>query len=434
MLIGKSEGATPKYRSLGFFPKLYAAFGAMTFLLYFFAPHYLGINLASGLIFNSSDGWCVGTLPVFGPHCFGDFGLGIIMVENNHQVWTPTGSYPPGNYPAAPFAIYAFFRFLLINFGYAFTIFLYLAVLAACTLMPLWLLSRQYQIADRIFLVMTLGVFSVPFLSVIDRGNTTALLIPCILLAYSGARSQSEKVQILGIVLAALLRPQAILLVFIFVIQRKYLAAFKATTLSLLMNLFVMFAWDYSNFVSNLKYFYESLVGYGNKSISADFPYNYSLARGFYKFIEFLNIESSTKTIEAVSSILGYFLIGALLLIAYVKKIEDFKTLYYLVLVSMFLLAPVTYIYYTVFILLIVAIAIDEEDRNIGKTESVISFRKMTLFLFGMTLTPFYVPSPVSPHWNLIQLSLPLAWVIWVLYVTWILLRDKTRTLDLNMN
>lgn len=432
-MLKKSESATPKYRSLGLFPKLYAAFGAMTFLLYFFAQHYLGINLASRLIFNSSDGWCVGTLPVFGPHCFGDFGLGIIMVENNHQVWTPTGSYPPGNYPAAPFAIYALFRFLLINFGYTFTIFLYLAALAACTLMPLWFLSRQYQIADRIFLVMTLGIFSVPFLSVIDRGNTTAFIIPCILLAYSGARIQSDKIQTLGIVLATLLRPQAILLVFIFVIQRKYLAAFKAASLSLLMNLFVMFTWDHSNFTSNLKYFYDSLVGYGNKSISADFPYNYSLARGVYKFIEFLNLESSTKTLEDASSLVGYFLIGALLLIAYAKKIQDFKTLYYLVLVSMFLMAPVTFIYYTVFILLIVAIAIDEEEGNIRKRESIISFRKLTLLLFGMTLTPFYVPSPVSPHWNLIQIYLPLLWVIWVLYVAWILLRNKTRTLDLNI-
>jgi len=434
MLIEKPESAKPRYKSLGFFPKLYAASGAITFLLYFFAPHYLGINLASGLIFNSSDGWCVGTLPIFGPHCFGDFGQGIIMVENGHQVWTPTGSYPPGNYPAAPFAIYAFFRLLLNNLGYAFTIFLYLGVLAASTLIPIWFLSRQYQLADRIFLVMTLGIFSVPFLAVIDRGNTTALLIPCILLAYTGARIKSEKIQTLGIVLAVLLRPQAILLVVIFVIQRKYLAAFKAASLSLLMNLFIMFAWDHSNFTSNLKYFYDSLVGYGNKSISADFPYNYSLARGIYKFIEFLNLESSTKTIEAASSILGYFLIGALLLIAYAKKIEDFKTLYYLVLVSMFLLAPVTYVYYTVLILLTVAITIDEEEGYIRKRESIISFRKMTLFLFGMTLTPFYVPSPVSPHWNLIQISLPLVWVVWILYVAWLLLRNKTRTLDLNMN
>ena len=195
-----------------------------------------------------------------------------------------------------------------------------------------------------------------------------------------------------------------------------------------------MFAWDRSNFISNLKYFYESLVGYGNKSISADFPYNYSLARGIYKFLEHFNLESSTKTIEAVSSILGYFLIGALLLIGYVKKIEDVKTHYYLVLVSMFLLAPVTYIYYTVFVLLIVAIAFDGEKEKMWRKESVISYRKVTLFLCGMTLTPFYVPSPTSPHCNLIQISLPSVWLVWVLFTAWILLRNKTRLLDLNMN
>jgi hypothetical protein len=94
----------------------------------------------------------------------------------------------------------------------------------------------------------------------------------------------------------------------------------------------------------------------------------------------------------------------------------------------------VTYVYYTVLILLTVAITIDEEEGYIRKRESIISFRKMTLFLFGMTLTPFYVPSPVSPHWNLIQISLPLVWVVWILYVAWLLLRNKTRTLDLNMN
>jgi len=402
--------------------------------MYFFASHYPGINLASGLIYYSSDGWCVGTLPIFGPHCFGDFGLGIMMVEKNHQVWTPIIGYPPGNYPAANFVIYALFRFFLLNFGYAFTIFLWLTVLAICTLAPLWFLTKQYSLSNRIFLMATLGISSVPFLSVLDRGNTVAFLVPCILLAYHGARVKSEKIQILGMVLAITLRPQALLLLCILIFQRKYFAAFRAFLLSLIMNLIVMFAWDYSNFTSNLRYFLNSLVGYGNMSFEDKFPYNYSLAGGIYNILKTLKLGTDMQFLQSLASIIGFCIIAMLLFIVYVKRIEDMKTLYYLTLISMFLLVPVTYIYYTVFILLVIAIALDKsnEVQGIKRTDSI--FSRATLLLVGLTLTPFYLPSPASPHYNLIQVTLPLIWLLWILHTVLIFTSNRTRALNLDLN
>jgi hypothetical protein len=424
------DGQSPK--ELGVFPKLYAALSGFVFLIYFFAPHYAGINLAAGLIFNSADGWCVGSLPVFGPHCFGDFGLGIMMVEKNHQVWTPTDSYPPANYPPATFAIYAFFRLILITFGYSFTIFFYLFALAICVLMPLWFLTKQYSRVDRFFLVMILGTFSVPFLSVLDRGNTVAFLVPCILLTYFGVKTGSERIQIFGMVLAVSLRPQAILLVSILVFQRKYKSALKVISLSLVSNLLIMFAWDHSNFFSNIRYYIASLVGYGNKSIDADFPYNYSLARAVYKILEFIGLGVSTQRLESFASITGYFLIGVLLLTIYVKKVYEIKTLFYIVLVSMFLLAPVTFLYYTVFITLTVAIAL---DRNTSFSESKVKnsiFVRSTMILLGLTLTPLYVPSPMSPHWNVIQLTVPLLWWVWTITTIFLFAFNRIRAINLD--
>jgi len=426
----KIDGQSPK--EIGVFPKLYAAFSGFAFLLYFFAPHYAGINLAAGLIFNSADVWCVGSLPVFGPHCFGDFGLGIMMVEKNHQVWTPTDSYPPANYPPATFAIYAFFRLILITFGYTFTIFFYLSTLAICVLLPIWFLTKQYSRSDRFFLVMVLGTFSVPFLSVLDRGNTVAFLVPCILFTYLGVKIGSDKIQILGMVLAVALRPQAILLVTILIFQRKYRSAVKVISLSLVSNLLIMLAWDHSNFSSNLKYYIASLVGYGNKSIDADFPYNYSLARAIYKILEYINLGISTQRLESLASILGYLLIVALLVTIYVKKVHEIKTLFYVALISMFLLAPVTYLYYTIFITLTVAIAL---DRNTSIRESEVnnsSFARATLILLGLTLTPFYIPAPVSPHWNVIQLTIPLFWLVWILATIFLFAFNRAKTINLD--
>jgi len=419
-------------KEIGVFPKLYAAFASFAFLLYFFAPHYAGINLAAGLIFNSADGWCVGSLPVFGPHCFGDFGLGIMMVEKNHQVWTPTDSYPPANYPPATFAIYAFYRLILITFGYTFTIFFYLSTLAICVLMPIWFLTKQYSRSDRFFLVMVLGTFSVPFLSVLDRGNTVAFLVPCILLTYMGMKIGSDKIQILGMVLAVALRPQAILLVSVLIFQRKYKSAVRVISLSLVINLLIMFVWDHSNFLSNIKYYIASLVGYGNKSIDADFPYNYSLARAIYKILEYIDLGISTQRLESLASILGYFLIGILLVTIYAKKVQETKTLFYVALISMFLLAPVTFLYYTVFITLTVAIALDKSTAISELEIKNSGFIRATLILFGITLTPFYIPAPVSPHWNIIQLIVPLLWLVWILATIFLFAFNRAKTINLD--
>ena len=100
----------------------------------------------------------------------------------------------------------------------------------------------------------------------------------------------------------------------------------------------------------------------------------------------------------------------------------------------MFLLVPVTYIYYTVFVLLVIAIALDKSDevQGIKRTDSI--FSRATLLLVGLTLTPFYLPSPASPHYNLIQVILPLMWLLWILHTVIILTSNRTRTLNLDLN
>jgi phosphatidylserine synthase len=110
------------------------------FFLYFFIYHYLNLDLASTLSFQTNDTWCVGHEPVFGSHCFGDFGLSMQQVALNHQVWTQGTPTP---YAASVFMIYAFFNMLLKSFGYGPTISIYLLLLALSMILPIYYSTRK---------------------------------------------------------------------------------------------------------------------------------------------------------------------------------------------------------------------------------------------------------------------------------------------------
>jgi len=204
--------------------------------------------LTTAISFRFDDGWCTPAEVGFGRHCFGDFQvLQLIASEAfglNHIDYVALRHPEPGRatYVAAysptgmvPHVVSALF----VNswLGMRGTLVVYLLVLAGCLLLPALLASvgargPPWKLVPFIFL----GVAAAPFWSSLDRGNSAAFAIPFILVFALFFDREPTWVAPTAVVMAALVRPQFLLLLIAFVALRRIksmlsaIGAFAAVT------------------------------------------------------------------------------------------------------------------------------------------------------------------------------------------------------------
>jgi hypothetical protein len=354
--------------------------------------------------FFSQDGHCLESKGITKIHCFGDFGHPIELVRAGKSVWgTETGNpYPPLN-----FIFFLFFSFLAANLGNLFSISLYLLSLVMAMLIPYLHALKNQTNTKKVLAISTTLVGTLPFLTVIDRGNSTVWTLP-FLYFFIAARANliSKKYEIVMATLAICLRPQNLILLIVFLSKREYKKIALTLGWSTLLNVFFFLLWDFKNTLENMRKQIDVLIDYGNE-IPGTWPPSLSFSRGILTLTEFTNYQLSTTTIKYISYMIGFLFIFKIIRMQ--NQISDTQV-FILTLPLIFLLPTSAWPYYSCILLVVIATGflLKIEINEIGLNSS---FRG-NLFLFATIITTTTICIPIwQQNNNIVQIFVPVVWL-----------------------
>ena len=201
------------------------------FVLHFLAlSWYFGVDYAPRISWISNDGaW--DQQYSFGNHYFSDYLQ--IWVSSKDSNWMPSNIYPP-------FAVLIIKAFTWIP--YKISLIFYLSTLAICTLLPIYLVNKKRDISTQVAFLIIFGIFSVPFISIIDRGNIIGILP---LLFYFALTCSHKKPLVIGFLVGLIAAIKVYPLVFILFFPKaiRLRAGLVALFTFLSLNLAAAFFW-----------------------------------------------------------------------------------------------------------------------------------------------------------------------------------------------
>jgi hypothetical protein len=205
-------------------------------LIALFLMHFMALTWYFGIEYNPRISWVSvdGNWPEefrFGNHFFGDYYQVWLMAKES--AWNQTNIYPP--FGTALFKIFGIFPYKI---GLLF----YLILIAICVLVPLISATSRRGFSERTTTVLIFGVFSVPFISIIDRGNNLGLIIPLIYFSIIYSKSSSNKSGIL-LGIASAIKVYPILLSFLLPTKNRMKLILTTLTTSLGLNFLAAFIW-----------------------------------------------------------------------------------------------------------------------------------------------------------------------------------------------
>ncbi len=239
---------------------------------------YWGLSFNASLSFLVDDGWCVKGTQSLASHCFGDYAV--------LDDWLAAGSlWDPSTPNAAPYPAAAWLPSILsLRFGDLVGSWkagrdLFLLLLAASLLTPAWWVSKGRLTCRAPIAFVILGVATTAFLIDIDRGNTVGLVVaPLLGAALAFVRADFRKM-LAFITICALLKPQLILLVLLFLVYRRYSYVLATVALSVAATVagFVFFSGSLIDNLSNWITVISKFSGY--QPIDVSYPYNLGIGK-----------------------------------------------------------------------------------------------------------------------------------------------------------
>lgn len=160
--------------------------------------------------FYVDDGWCDPSQQGIGNHCFGDFYLPKVLMGED-SILENTREIPHPYFPSTTLFHHAFDIFSGGRTG----LLVFLAVLSVAGVIPALVASHGREWHDKIVAVLGLGIVSLPFLISIDRGNSVLVgaAFASLAILFAGVRA-TRRFEVF-VILAALIRPQYLLLALI---------------------------------------------------------------------------------------------------------------------------------------------------------------------------------------------------------------------------
>jgi len=246
---------------------------------------YLRVELTEMIGYLISDGFCsAGSEPV-GEHCFSDFSV-ITDLLAASTFWDPANATATA-YPASGWAVPVVVYLGATAIGSVqFATYVFLIVATLAVLSPaIWVsLGNWWKRGPTAFLV--LGAGTAPVLIVLDRGNSTALVVLPLLIFALGLYRQRSTWIIGGIVASTLLKPQMIILVVALLALRRYRYALLSIAFSLLGIGFSFVVWPGDRLL-NIRDWLGNLLGYSDYgTLDVLYPYNLSAARSILTLID----------------------------------------------------------------------------------------------------------------------------------------------------
>jgi hypothetical protein len=402
------EGQSERTLILGAILLLSSAAAVLVFVL---EKYYLA-DPSSSIIFEPDD--CYPSLQaVAGQHCFSDYGWSIHHgMRANPWDYAPLHPGDANDYTAA--ALLPPMMFAVIS-GWLHVpsagLIVYLIAMAVAVLYPAFWAARGARGLERVVVFVACGVAAIPGWAAIDRGNAIGFFVPIGLVFLVALCRQLWGVVAIAVVLAALLKPQFILLALVLFAARRWREGIGAVAGAGLLNVAAYGFWP-QQFPATMLESVTNALGHGVRidGIIEGQQLNVSFRRGLLAIPEFFATGSVDGRLGADGpwSLAGYAVLiavalGILILGRRIPPVLAGVAL--LCAVSLF--PDVTYRYYLVFAIPVVALVIRDPDgapgRGIFDRPGAIGGRRRAVFLLitaAAAVSVAHVPIPLPSDYG----------------------------------
>lgn len=388
-------------------------FNSLAIFSFFISPQLLSVNISEKLSFSAADGNCPTLNETVGKHCFGDFGLPIILIRDSIDVWNSDLIINPYT-PGAMF-IFRIFSHLVEILGSNFATLIYLILLFISAAIPLFMSLKNYgNITFRLFAALCLTLTSVPVLIALDRGSSVLFIIPFLYFSYVEFSKSHYPAAVMLLIFATTIRPQVSLFFLILLFNHKI----KLFLLSIFGSVFTLtilfFLWSPALFLESISGWLKGVLIYGGWGLGSEWPNNYSAAQGINFFISSL-IE---KNMESTSIYISYILFGAYLIRLFFIRTSISISQSFLYLLPLLFLYPTTsWGYYpSVLVISLAILIITKEELKLNTIGmGSIFIGNFFCFLLALSLSSLYIPN--SDLNNLVQKLVPSSWVIFIILI-----------------
>jgi hypothetical protein len=375
------------------------------FLLVLLIPSYFNVVAARQMIFYGADSNCVTGGAALGFHCFGDFGGLINWLNLNDNPWdTGTVSTP---YPPLNMILMDFFNSLTSMPAPGVLLGIYLFSLIVSMALPIWWASSGLKLANRIILILTLVLVTLPGIATFDRGNNLVWSLPFLYKGLVAGSKGDFKKSIFHLTIAIALRPQLIIFSLLFLVLKQYRTFAKLTASSIFVYAISFMYFAGFNILSTVKAYMNGVLGYGS-GIPDTWPPNLSLARGLKSFFELMSYEIEGTSIILISNFL-MLLVVLIVLFRYSKF--DYTELVFVISPLIFLVSAMTWAYYGTFLFIVIAVMIAEKSPTQGLILQSKRLSYFYLICISITLSTLFLPL-MENYENLVQYLVPICWVI----------------------
>lgn len=313
-----------------------------------------------------------------GRHCFSDYAFEA-MFGTRPNPWEPylmvlTPDYhqmATNNYPAAAMIPQTAFGLMGKLLGAPrLGLLFYLIALTVAVFSPAVWASRGARGLDRVVVFVACGTFAVPLWAVIDRGNSVGFAVPIVLVFLVALGRERWGLVAVTAVLAALVKPQFVLLVVVLFAVRQWRKGGIALTGAVVLNLAAYLFWP-RDFPRTIMQSVSGITGYGG-NIASIATTNVSFGRALLLLPDALEFfQTGGKIPEGFlagpRAIIGYavvvLVVGSVLALG--RRIPPLMVGIVL-LPTAFLFPAVSVSYYLVFALPIAAVIARDPDGPLG--------------------------------------------------------------------
>ncbi|SPM27976.1 membrane protein [Mycobacterium terramassiliense] len=254
--------------------------------------HYYSVDVISSLLYSPYD--CVRDWGVrIGRHCFSDYTIPVSFGMSSNP-WAPYPMYLPpdykpalNNYPAAAMLPHMFFGSLGAWLGAPqIGLFGYLIALTAAVFTPALWAARTARGLEPVVVFVACGVAAIPAWMTIDRGNSVGFVVPIALVFLVALCRQRWGLVALMVVLAALVKPQFVVLAVALFAARQWRWGGIAVVAAAVSNVAAYALWP-QDFPHTIVQSMHNVLGYGSfKSSVSDG--NVSFGKGILAIPDFV--------------------------------------------------------------------------------------------------------------------------------------------------
>jgi hypothetical protein len=282
----------------------------------FVLAQYYSVDVLSSLLYPPDDCW-LGLPTNIGRHCFNDYTI-IAATGMRRNPWDPYPivvsshyEYPsPNLYPAAGMVPHVAFGLLGKWLGAPRLGLLgYLLVLTIACLTPAVWAARGARGLERVVVFVACGAAAVPAWLAMDRGNSVGFVVPITLVFLVALCRQRWGLVAAMVVLAALVKPQFVVLAVALLVARQWRLGGIAVVGAVISNLAAYLLWP-RDFPQTIVQSIQGTLGYGNFESQTDIG-NISFGRAL------LVIPDTVKLSQTGGRIPDGFLAGPRSLIGY---------------------------------------------------------------------------------------------------------------------